>query len=134
MPERARNPTPRRILVADDNQDAAQTLQVLLGLGGHETFLAFDGEEALDKAEELRPDIVLLDIGMPKMTGHEVAKRLRARPWFQGRTLIALTGWGQEMDRRKSREVGFDHHLVKPIDPSALLALIASLPEPKVAR
>jgi CheY-like chemotaxis protein len=132
-------PTPqrtssRRILVADDNEDAAKTLQVLLDLSGHETCLAFDGQDALEKAEHFRPDIVLLDIGMPKLTGHEVASRLREQSWFEGRVLIALTGWGQEMDRQKSRDVGFDHHLVKPIDPAALLGLIASLPEAKVTR
>jgi PAS domain S-box-containing protein len=125
---------PRRILVADDNEDAARTLEALLGLSGHETRLAFDGQEALEQARRFRPDVVLLDIGMPKLSGHEAARLMRQEPWFEGTVLIALTGWGQEMDRQKSREVGFDHHLVKPIDPGALLGLIASLPDRRVSR
>ena len=119
----------RRILIADDNEDAARTLEVLLGLGGHQVCVALDGQEALDLASTFRPDVALLDIGMPRLTGHEVARRLRQDPRFDGTWLIALTGWGQDLDRRKSEEVGFDRHLVKPIDPATLMALIASLAE-----
>ena len=78
-------------------------------------------------ADAFRPDVVLLDIGLPKLNGYEVAHRIRQQPWGQGMVLIALTGWGQETDRQRSQAAGFDHHLVKPVDPSALVHLLASL-------
>ncbi len=115
----------RRILLADDNRDAAESLAMLLQVSGHETCVAFDGQEALDKAQSWRPDVALLDIGMPKLTGHEVARRLRAQPEFHDLILVALTGWGQEDDRRRSREAGFDHHLVKPCDLGLLHRLLS---------
>jgi PAS domain S-box-containing protein len=113
----------RRVLVVDDNVDAADSLALLLKLSGQETRVAYDGPTALLVAEAFRPQLVLLDIGMPGMDGYEVARRLRE----QGRKvpLVAVTGWGQEEDRRRSREAGFDHHLVKPVDPSALQQLLA---------
>ncbi|MDZ4686859.1 MAG: PAS domain S-box protein [Planctomycetaceae bacterium] len=105
----------RRILVVDDNKDAAFTLSMLLKITGNETILAHDGLEAVAAAERFRPDLVLLDIGLPKLNGYEVARRIRAEPWGQSMVLVASTGWGQDEDRRKSQEAGFNHHLVKPI-------------------
>jgi PAS domain S-box-containing protein len=119
-------PTGRRILVVDDNVDAALSVGRLLKLWGHEVQTAFSGSEALELAGTFRPQIVLLDIGMPGMSGYDVAKRLRANPEFAGLIITALTGYGQAEDRRRSREAGFDHHLTKPPDPVALAALIQS--------
>jgi signal transduction histidine kinase len=117
-----------RILLADDNRDALDSLATLLQCDGHEVHTAADGAEALALAAECRPDVMLLDIGMPKLDGYEVARRVRAEPWGKGTLLIALTGWGQDEDRRRSREVGFDNHLVKPLDPDKLSAMLANLP------
>jgi signal transduction histidine kinase len=118
----------RRILVVDDERLSAISWGKLLRTAGHEIRTAHDGFEALGVADAFRPDVVLLDIGLPKMNGYEVAQRIRQQPWGQGMVLIALTGWGQETDRHRSTAAGFDHHLVKPVDPSALLHLLASLP------
>jgi PAS domain S-box-containing protein len=115
----------RRILIADDNADAAELLEMWLKLGGHDVRSAQDGEAALILAETMQPDVLLLDIGMPKVNGYEVARRIREKPWGSRAMLIALTGWGQEEDLRRSRDAGFDHHLTKPVDPSAIDALIA---------
>lgn len=115
----------RRILVVDDNRDAAQSLAMMLDLRGHETRLAHDGLEALDMASAFLPDVVLLDIGMPRMNGYDAARELRRRMGRRVR-LVALTGWGQEEDRRRSKEAGFDLHLVKPVEPGALMDLLAS--------
>jgi len=117
-----------RILLADDNRDALDSLATLLQCDGHEVHTAADGAEALEVAADCRPDVVLLDIGMPKLDGYEVARRIRAEPWGKSTVLIALTGWGQDEDRRRSREVGFDSHLVKPLDPDALSTLLSKLP------
>ncbi len=117
-----------RILLADDNRDALDSLATLLQCDGHEVHTAGDGAEALEVAALCHPDVVLLDIGMPKLDGYEVARRIRAEPWGKHAVLIALTGWGQDEDRRRSRDVGFDSHLVKPLDPEALSALLARLP------
>jgi signal transduction histidine kinase len=118
----------QRILVVDDNVDSATTLGTLLTFLGSEVEIANDGPSALAAMEKYRPNFVLLDIGMPGMDGFEVAKRIRKRPEFDGVTLIALTGWGQEEDHRRTREAGFDHHLVKPADLDALQALLLSSP------
>ncbi|HEX2254672.1 MAG TPA: PAS domain S-box protein [Thermoanaerobaculia bacterium] len=128
--ERNAGPTPpegpaRRILVVDDNRDAAETLGMMLSLMGHDVRTAFDGPEALDVAEELRPDIVLLDIGLPMMNGYEVCRRMRRQAWSSETMIVALTGWGQEEDRRRSHEAGFDHHVVKPVETSELVSLLA---------
>jgi CheY-like chemotaxis protein len=118
---------PRRILVVDDNVDSATTLATLLKFLGGEVQVAYDGPAALAAIEKYRPDVVLLDIGMPGMDGYEVAKRIRERREFENVMLIALTGWGQADDRRRTRDAGFNHHLVKPADISALQALLVSL-------
>ena len=109
-----------KILVVDDNRDAAETLSMLLELKGHEVRRAYDGENALQLAEDFRPEMVLLDLGMPKMNGYEACRRIRDHAWGAQMTLIAVTGWGQEDDRRKSTAAGFDGHLVKPVDPETL--------------
>ncbi len=116
----------KRVLVVDDNVDAATTLAMLLKLHGHQTHTAHDGEEALQSADELRPEVMLLDIGLPKLNGYEVARRLREQPWGREILLVALTGWGQEEDRQRSKEAGFDGHLVKPVDLEALKRLLAA--------
>jgi CheY-like chemotaxis protein len=118
----------RRILVADDNSDALESLATLLELGGHEVFSAANGALALESAEQNLPEVALLDIGMPKLDGYEVARRIRAQPWGRRITLVALTGWGQDSDRRRSGEAGFDSHLVKPLDLDKLTELLARLP------
>jgi PAS domain S-box-containing protein len=118
----------RRILLVDDNRDAAETLAMLLELTGHETHIAYDGLEAVETAAKVKPDLVLLDIGLPKMNGYEVARRIRERPWGKNLVLVALTGWGQDEDRLKSREAGFDGHILKPVDPEALTRLLAECP------
>jgi PAS domain S-box-containing protein len=117
----------RRVLVVDDNLDAATSLATLLQITGHETFTAHDGPTAFEAIKKHRPDVVLLDIGLPGMNGYEVCRRVRELPWGQDVTLIALTGWGQEEDRRKSHEAGFDGHLVKPVEYAGLVALLDAL-------
>jgi len=116
--------TGRRVLIVDDNQDSADSLSMLLEITGNKTFQAHDGLEALDAVEKHRPEVVLLDIGLPKLDGHEVCRRIRAMPWGRDITIIALTGWGQDDDRRRSEEAGFNGHLVKPVDYDQLLALL----------
>jgi CheY-like chemotaxis protein len=113
-----------RILVADDNHDAAQSLALMLSMDGHDVRTAGDGLEALREAEEFHPQLVVLDIGMPKLDGYETARRMRQRPWAAHTRLFALTGWGQEEDRERARRAGFDQHLVKPVDPEALSQLL----------
>ncbi|MFO0887774.1 MAG: response regulator [Isosphaeraceae bacterium] len=114
----------RRVLVVDDNVDSAQTLTTLLQLSGHETRTAHDGPDALEVAHSFRPEVVFLDIGLPRMDGYEVARRLRADGSLGGVVLVALTGWGSEEDKRKSREAGFDFHLTKPVEHTALVRII----------
>jgi signal transduction histidine kinase len=118
--------TGRRILVVDDNEDSAMSLAMLLEISGHEVRTANDGLESIDMAAEFRPDIVLMDLGMPKLNGYEAASRIRAQPWGEGMILVAVTGWGQEEDRRRTAEAGFDSHLVKPVDYGAFVKLLAS--------
>ena len=117
----------KRILVVDDNVDAATTLQLLLKSLGHEACAVYDGQQALGMALSFRPDVVLLDIGMPGLDGYEVARRLRALERERPLRIIAITGWGQEADRTRSREAGFDVHLVKPVSPETLERLLASV-------
>lgn len=115
-------PTSRRILVVDDNRDAAESLQMLLELYGHEVRVAHDGEEALAAFAKERPEVVLLDIGLPRLDGFEVARRLRADGQNRDILLVALTGYGKHEDRALSHEAGFDHHLVEP---TVLMGLLA---------
>ena len=114
----------RRILVVDDNHEAASSLAFMLKLIGNETQTANDGLEALEIAEMYQPDVFLLDIGMPRMDGFETARRIRQKSWGKTALIIAVSGWGQEEDRRNSRAAGFDHHLTKPVDPDHLLVLL----------
>ena len=114
-----------RILVVDDNVDAAETLALMLTMIGHETLTAHDGLEALDVAATFRPGVIVLDIGMPKLNGYEAARLIRQQAWGADMVLIALTGWGQEEDKRRALEAGFDSHLVKPVLPEALEKLLA---------
>jgi CheY-like chemotaxis protein len=116
----------RRVLVVDDNNDAACSMAALLRLLGTEVQVANDGPAALARLESDRPDVVLLDIGMPDMDGFEVARRIRERKEFDNIVLIALTGWGQAEDRNRTRAAGFDHHLVKPADITALQSLLST--------
>ena len=118
----------RRILIADDNQDAAESLLLLLRLAGHEVRVAHRGQAAIELARQFHPDTAVLDIGMPDLSGYDVARALRREPWAATLRLIALTGWGQQQDRQQALEAGFDHHLVKPVDPERLTGLIASGP------
>jgi CheY-like chemotaxis protein len=104
------------VLIVDDNEDGAATLSSLLESVGHETFTAHDGRAALDLLDSHRPDVVLLDIGLPLVSGYEVCRQIRSRPWAKAVTLVAVTGWGQDGDRQKAREAGFDHHLLKPLE------------------
>jgi CheY-like chemotaxis protein/anti-sigma regulatory factor (Ser/Thr protein kinase) len=116
---------PQRILVADDNHDAAEALSLQLQLAGHEVRTAHDGVEALDLAATFEPDIVLLDLGMPKMDGYETARQLRLRSNGRRLSLIALTGWGQQQDRDRTADAGFDAHLVKPVAEAQLFRALA---------
>ena len=116
-----------RILVVDDNKDSAATLGMLLRLKGNDIRTAHDGLEALEVVETFRPELVLLDIGLPKLNGYDVARRIRQQPWCQDVILVALTGWGQAEDRRLSQEAGFNFHVVKPVEFAALEKLLAGL-------
>jgi PAS domain S-box-containing protein len=119
----------RRILVADDNRDAADSLAMLLRLAGHEVRTAYDGAAGVEVAERFRPEVALLDIGMPKLNGYDVCRHIREAEWGQDVVLIAMTGWGQEEDRRRTAAAGFDVHMVKPVNPTALLDLLAAQPQ-----
>ena len=113
----------RRVLVVDDNADAADSLAMLLTAQGDAVRIAYDGEEAVDAEAEFQPQVVLLDIGLPGLSGYDVARRIRARRG-DGVLIVAITGWGQDEDRRRSREAGFDHHFTKPVDIGQLLQVI----------
>jgi len=121
------SPPSLRILIVDDNRDAADSLAMLLRTTGNDIRTAYDGLEAVQVASEFRPEVVLLDIGLPKIDGHEVAQRIRKEPWGRQMCLIAVTGWSDETDRARSRASGFDHHLVKPLDTGHLAQLLGSV-------
>jgi CheY-like chemotaxis protein len=123
--KKAAAPATYRILVVDDNQDAAESLGMLLEMMGHDVRTAHDGLAAVEAVAASRPDVVLLDIGMPKLDGHGAARRIRELPGGTGVVLVALTGWGQDEDRRLSKEAGFDHHMTKPVEFSDLKKLLA---------
>lgn len=117
-------PFPRRIVIADDNVDGAETLRILLESSGHEVHVAHTGAEALAIAKRIHPEVALLDIGLPDMSGYQIAESIRHEAWGKDMTLIAVTGWGQESDKRRALAAGFDQHLTKPIDPARLKALM----------
>lgn len=121
------NPPCRRILIADDLKDNADSMAMALESMGHDVEAVYDGEQALEVAARWRPEVLFLDLGMPKRDGYEVARQIRAEEWGQTIHLIALTGWGQEEDRRRTQEAGFDHHLVKPVDLRAIETLLDTI-------
>ncbi|MCK7593032.1 PAS domain S-box protein [Pseudomarimonas salicorniae] len=123
-----------RILVVDDNRDGADSLALMLRMMGNQLCTAYDGEEAVEAAARFEPDVILLDIGLPKLNGYEACRRIRATEAGRDMVIIAQTGWGQEEDRQRTREAGFDHHLVKPVDSQELLKLLGSLPELRTTR
>jgi PAS domain S-box-containing protein len=122
-----RPPGRHRILVVDDNVDAADSLAMMLGLMGHEVRTAHDGQAGFEAAVAFRPDVILMDIGMPRLNGYDACRHIREEPWGKDAVIVALTGWGQEEDRRKSQEAGFDRHLVKPVEPAAFDELLAEI-------
>ena len=117
--------TQPRILIVEDERSLTKVLAYNLQREGYEVTLAHDGQAAVTAAEKFRPAVVLLDISLPKLDGHEVARRIREQPWGKDMVLIALTGWGQDEDRRRSKAAGFDEHMVKPVDYEALMAVLA---------
>jgi CheY-like chemotaxis protein len=121
--------TSRRILIADDNRDAADSLAMLLRLSGHNVHTAYDGMDAIDVARSFKPELVLLDIGMPRLNGHDTCRRIRSESWGKDVVLLAVTGWGQLDDRRRTVESGFDAHLVKPVGPADLAKWLSGTPQ-----
>ena len=117
----------RRVLVADDNVDSAETLSLILQLEHHQVEVAHDGVEAIEISGRFQPDVILLDLGMPKIDGLEACRRIRAESWGKNAVIIALTGWGAQADRDRTKQAGFTAHLVKPVDPDALFNLISAL-------
>jgi DNA-binding response OmpR family regulator len=118
----------RRILIADDNQDAAETLSMLLQMDGHDVQVVHDGRAAVSAFAAFKPEIALVDIGMPELNGYEVARLVREDAHGQAVTLIAVTGWGQERDKQRALEAGFDHHFTKPVEPHRIDKILRSLP------
>ncbi len=133
-PEKGEAMTPKsalRILIVDDNRDSADSLGMLLRIMGNDIRTAYDGQRGVELAEQFRPDVVLLDIGLPKLDGYQACRRMGVQPWGKAMVLIAMTGYGQEEDRLRSHEAGFDHHMVKPVDPPALMKLLAEFQQVK---
>ncbi len=120
-------PSKYRILVVDDNKDAAISLAMMLKIMGHDTRTAHDGIEAVEAAQAFLPDVVMLDIGLPKLNGYDVCRRIRGKAWGKDMILIAVTGWSQDEDKRQSKEAGFNFHMLKPVDPQAVVKLLAGL-------
>ena len=116
-----------RILIVDDNRDSATSLAMLLKKMGNDTRSAYDGQEAIQIANEFQPEVILLDIGLPKLNGYEVCRRIRKEPALDQVVIIAQTGWGQEGDRQRTSDAGFDHHMVKPLDTAALVKLLTEI-------
>jgi CheY-like chemotaxis protein len=117
---------PRRVLIVDDNQDGARSLAMVLQMGGNDVYTVYDGPEAVEAFSRFRPDVVLLDVGLPTLNGYDTARLMRALPDGSDTLIIALTGWGTDEDRRRSREAGINHHLVKPVDLKTLHGLLGS--------
>jgi PAS domain S-box-containing protein len=124
--ERFQVPSRRRVLIADDLADGADSMAMVLRTAGHEVVTAYDGAQAVERARDFRPEIVVLDIGMPELDGYEACRRIRATAWGRDAVLIALTGWGDAEERRRALDAGFDHHLTKPVDPKVLQGMISS--------
>jgi CheY-like chemotaxis protein len=122
-----------RIVVVDDLADAADSLAAMLQMMGHDTRTAYDGVEAVQAVAAFKPEVVFLDIGLPKLNGYDAAVSIRAQPGGKQVVLVAVTGWGQEQDRRRAADAGFDHHLTKPVDPQTVEALIARLDQTRAA-
>ena len=120
--------TKQRILIVDDNRDAAKTMSMLLNLLGYETVTAFDGLIAIEAARDFRPEIILMDLGLPKLSGHDACRKIREELWGSEIVMIALTGLGQDQDRRASETAGFDRHLVKPVAIETLKSVFAEFP------
>jgi CheY-like chemotaxis protein len=120
----------RRILIVDDNKDAADSMALLVETAGHCARTAYDGQQALDLASAFAPDVLLLDLGVPGLNGFEIARRIRRQPWGKTVSLIAVTGWGQEQDRRRTAEAGFDAHLIKPVGTADLLNALKACGRP----
>ena len=120
------NKAGHRVLVVDDSEDSADSLALMLSLSGHETRTAYDGEAAIETASSFLPDVILMDVGMPGVTGIDACRRIRATPWGKEIYVLALTGWGQDADRQRTSEAGFDAHLVKPVDPALLMTTLSS--------
>ena len=131
LPKPATPARRRRVLIADDNHDAADTLAMLLEMGGYEVCVARDGEEAVSMAASFQPDAILLDIGMPRLDGYGACERIRLLCGAGAAFIVALTGWGNDSDKERARAAGFDRHLVKPVDPAQLLEILAAVPERK---
>jgi CheY-like chemotaxis protein len=127
-PQSSASPVKARILVVDDLKDSAESLAMLLRFMGNEVRIADDGEEAVEVARAFRPDLVLLDIGLPKLDGYEACRLIRQLPFGNDMVLVAVTGRGTEEDRRKAKEAGFDHHMIKPVASEAVEKLLQSLP------
>lgn len=125
--------TALRILIVDDNRDGADSMAMMLKMMGHQISTAYDGEDAVETAARVAPDVILLDIGLPKLNGYEACRRIRSTRAGKDMVIIAQTGWGQEEDRQRTRDAGFDHHLVKPVEAQDLLKLLASLSELRTA-
>jgi CheY-like chemotaxis protein len=123
-----------KVLVADDNRDAALSLGALLEMGDHEVLVVHDGEEALQTARRSMPDVMILDIGMPRLTGDRVARAVRGEPWGGRVLLVAVTGWGEPEDKERASAAGFDHHLTKPIDIDVIERLIGDFAVRRQAR
>ena len=123
-----------RIVIADDSEDAAESLAALLEMTGHDVHVVFDGEAAVMAIQQLRPDVALLDVGMPKLNGYDVARRIRSDADTRHTYLVAITGWGQDSDRQRAEEAGFDAHLVKPVPPDVLQRALATLGRAAPAR
>ncbi len=121
---RAKRLSATRILDVEDNKDSANSLEMLLRLQGNETCTAYDGQQAIEAAAAFLPELILLDIGLPKLNGYEVARRIRQEPWGRDMILVALTGWRQDDDRRRSQEAGFNFHIVKPVELAVLEKLL----------
>jgi CheY-like chemotaxis protein len=126
-PAAASSQAPLRVLVVDDNVDSAETIGFVLSRMGHQTRTVYDGAGAIEAADDFRPDVILLDIGLPGMNGHEVAREIRQTPWGGTTTIVAVSGWGEETDKQQSRAAGFDHHVVKPLDYEGVKRLLTTV-------